>query len=879
MKQAAAGVTITNPDKVMYPAVGFTKADVVAYYLAVARYLLPYLKNRPVTLKRYPDGVRGEFFYEKDAPAFTPKWVETFPVPRRHGGRDIRYILINDRRTLAWCANIASLELHPFLHRVPDLESPTAVVFDFDPGESADVLTCARVAFLVKDVLDRLELASVVKVSGSKGLQLYVPLNSQAKYAVTQPFARTVAELLEREHADLVTAEMAKSERQGRVFIDWSQNATHKTTVAVYSLRAKRSRPFVSMPVTWEELRTALDRNAADRLFFEPKAALERLQRLGDLFRPVLTRKQRLPTRFVDQLRPASPRRSARRSKPARDDRSKPARDDRSKPAREERSTPAPEERAGPGTLEAYRAKRDFARTPEPAPGRVRPSSQGSRRRFVIQKHAASRLHYDFRLEMHGVLKSWAVPKGPPYALTERRLAMATEDHPLEYLQFEGTIPQGQYGGGTVMVWDIGTYEIIDGSYHAGKLHLFLEGKKLRGEWTLVRTPDGEDKKWLLIKTGAALEAISARDDDASALTGRTMARIAEDNDAQWQSNREAKVPARRLEPPQPMPETDVAGLPKSELRFVEPMKAKLVATLPEGDDWIYEIKFDGYRVLAVKTKREVRLLSRNDNLLNPRFPRIAEALQALAPDTIVDGEIVALDDRGRPSFNLLQHARSTTTIVYYAFDILAYRGKDVRALPLAERRPLLTAALAPTRDPIRLSQTFTARAGDLMAAAREQELEGLVAKRLSSVYEPGKRSGAWMKVKLHGGQELVIGGYVPGKDHFDALLVGYYEGDRLLFLAKVRNGFVPEVKRQVFERFRGLETDVCPFANLPEPKGVRRGMALTREAMKQCRWLQPKLVAEIAFADWTAGNHLRHARFVGLRDDKDPREVVREAA
>ena len=581
MKGSAASVKITNPDKVMYPAAGFTKSDFVGYYLAVSRYILPHLRNRPVTLKRYPDGVDGEFFYEKNAPAFTPAWVKTFPVPRRQGGPAIRYILINDRRTLAWCANMASLELHPFLHRVPALESPTAIVFDFDPGEGTDVLTCARVAFLVKDVLDRLRLASLVKVSGSKGLQLYVPLNSRAAYAQTQPFARAMAELLAREHPDLVTAAMAKSERGGRVFIDWSQNAPHKTTVAVYSLRAKRPRPFVSMPVTWDELRAAMERRDAKALDFEPAAALERLAKIGDLFRPVLTRRQRLPSRFLAEVGAAPPR-----GKPA------------------------------PRTLETYRAKRNFSRTPEPAPRPVRRSSQGSRRRFVIQKHAASRLHYDFRLEMNDVLKSWAVPKGLPYALAERRLAMATEDHPLDYLEFEGTIPRGQYGGGTVMVWDIGTYEVIDGSYQAGKLRVFLEGRKLRGEWTLVRTGDGDGRKWLIIKTGSAHDAVSPRRDDASALTRRTMARIAEDNDAQWESNRD------------------------------------------------------------------------------------------------------------RPA------------------------------------------------------------------------------------------------------------------------------------------GATP-----------------CPFANLPEPKSARRGMALTGEATTQCRWLKPELVAEVAFADWTGKNHLRHARFVALRDDRDPREVVREAA
>ncbi|HET9489203.1 MAG TPA: non-homologous end-joining DNA ligase [Methylomirabilota bacterium] len=297
-----AGIAVSNPDKLMYPAAGFTKADVVAYYVAVAPYMLPHLRGRPVTLKRYPDGVGGKFFYEKDAPAHTPAWVKRFPVPRQRGGPDIQYIVIEDVRTLAWCANLASLEIHPFLHRVPALDVPTAVVFDLDPGPRTDVVTCAEVGFLLKGLLDRLELQAFPKVSGSKGIQVYVPLNTAVTYAESQPFARTVAEWLEREHPRLITADMAKSRRSGRVFIDWSQNAPHKTTVAVYSLRAKRERPFVSMPVTWEELRRAIRAGDGRRLYFEPRAARARLARHGDRYRPVLTLEQALPRQFTSRL-------------------------------------------------------------------------------------------------------------------------------------------------------------------------------------------------------------------------------------------------------------------------------------------------------------------------------------------------------------------------------------------------------------------------------------------------------------------------------------------------------------------------------------------------------------------------------------------------
>src|SRR2546423_1277445 len=290
-------VAISNPAKVFYNAGKVTKLDVVNYYLQVAPFLLPHFRDRPVTLKRYPNGIHGEAFYEKDAPSFTPEWVKTFPVPRREGGPSINYILINDTATLAWTATMAALELHPFLHRAPHIDVPTQVVFDLDPGEGADIRNCIEVAFLLRDVLAKLRLKSFAKVSGSKGLQLYAPLNTPAKYDATQSFARTVAQLLEREHADLVVSEMSKNLRHRKVFIDWSQNADHKTTVGVYSLRAKRERPYVSMPVRWSELEKA----KIGALFFEPEAALKRLKKLGDLLAPVLKLKQKLPPEFAER--------------------------------------------------------------------------------------------------------------------------------------------------------------------------------------------------------------------------------------------------------------------------------------------------------------------------------------------------------------------------------------------------------------------------------------------------------------------------------------------------------------------------------------------------------------------------------------------------
>ncbi len=714
------------------------------------------------------------------------------------------------------------------------MQQPTSIVFDLDPGKGVDILACADVAFLLKHLLTRLDLECFAKVSGSKGIQVYVPLNTPVDYSITRTFARTIAELLEKKHPDQIVSEMAKAQRVGKVFIDWSQNADFKTTVGVYSLRAKRSEPFVSVPVTWEELSKAGRARKPDRLYFDPESSLKRLDEVGDLFASVLTLQQSLPDGISDGIKLA-PQRAPRSSK----------------------------------ALREYANKRDFSKTAEPEPAVPRASGQGARRRFVVQKHAASHLHYDFRVEMHHVLKSWAVPKGLPYGSSDKRLAMATEDHPLEYLDFEGTIPKGQYGGGTVMVWDIGTYELMEGNYYKGNLQLFLEGKKLKGEWLLTKDRAANNKNWWIVKNGSPVTALDATEENTSALTGRTLEQIASDNNAQWHSNRTS------------IPDLDLDKLPPSSMSFIEPMQPKLTASLPEGEDWQYEVKLDGYRALAIRNGRNADLLSRRNKEMNTRFPAIAEALLSLEDGIILDGEIVAFDKKGHPSFNVLQHhASANQPIVLYAFDLLAYRKRDVRMLPLHKRRELLDTVLANVRDPIRVSAVLKAAPEDLIRAAREHGLEGVVAKRAESKYESGESRGAWLKYKVNRGQELVIGGYrTGGKDRFENLAVGYYDQNRLIFVGKIKNGFTPALKEEIYQRFKGLKSKVCPFTNLPEPKNARRGEALTAEAMKKYRWLRPELVAQIEFTEWTAANHLRHSKFVALRDDKDPRRVVRETA
>ena len=318
------------------------------------------------------------------------------------------------------------------------------------------------------------------------------------------------------------------------------------------------------------------------------------------------------------------------------------------------------------------------------------------------------------------------------------------------------------------------------------------------------------------------------------------------------------------------------SALPAAKITFIEPMYARLVQSLPQGQEWLYEVKFDGYRCLAGRDAKGVTLWSRRENLFTEQFPHIAQAFERLPPNTLVDGEIVALDESGRVSFSLLQHHRSKAqALVFYAFDVLIYRGRSVLEVPLYFRRELLHKLFQDSKaDPIGLSEAIEAAPKDLIRVVKEFGFEGIVAKRKDSLYEWGKRTGAWVKYKVNRGQEFVIGGYTPGNP-IDAIIVGYYANGKLLYAAKVRNGFVPQVRREVATRLEGLEIKTCPFANLPEKK--RTQWALTKEEMKNCVWLSPELVAQIEFTEWTPDGHLRHSKFVGLREDKEAREVGRE--
>jgi bifunctional non-homologous end joining protein LigD len=516
-------------------------------------------------------------------------------------------------------------------------------------------------------------------------------------------------------------------------------------------------------------------------------------------------------------------------------------------------------------SLRKYQSKRHFSRTPEPQ-GAVQPVSGPLR--FVVQKHHATNLHYDLRLEVDGTLKSWAVPKGVSLNPEEKRLAVMVEDHPLDYAGFEGIIPKGNYGAGPVMVWDEGTYHapeffgrnetesLIRAGLAEGKFHVVLHGKKLRGEFIFFKLKDATDNSWILVKKQDAFASDQPiSDDDRSVLTGRTMAEIASGKTtAEARDNGDDLSAAPRA----PMPTN------------IKPMLAHPAEKPFDHPDWLFELKWDGFRAVAEVDRKQVRLYSRNQLSLAERFPAIVASLQHLGHEAVLDGEIVVLDERGDPQFQLLQNYQNARKghCVYYVFDLLYLDGHDLRNLPLVRRKELL-ARIIQNLPCIKLSEHIRENGRAFFEVVAQRHLEGLVAKLASSRYLPGQRSRTWLKLKTAMCQEGIICGFTEQRGdprNLGALILGVYEENELTHIGHVGSGFDRQTRDELRDRLEPLIQKNCPFKQRPQgPHG-------------KTHWVRPELVCEVSFAAWTDDGHMKFPVFVRLREDKGPLEVHRES-
>lgn len=514
--------------------------------------------------------------------------------------------------------------------------------------------------------------------------------------------------------------------------------------------------------------------------------------------------------------------------------------------------------------LSEYQKKRNFEKTPEP---KGKQTGNENNSTFVIQKHKARNLHYDLRLELKGVLKSWALPKGPSVNPNDKRLAMMVEDHPYDYKDFEGIIPEGNYGAGTVMIWDQGNFlalgatskketeQKFENGLKAGHFTFVLNGKKLKGEFAIIKLKKAkQDNAWLLIK---AIDEFSKKEDitkyDLSVKTKRTLDQISQDKDSLWKSKKISIEEGTKKEMP----------------RSIKPMLATLVREPFDDKQWTFEIKWDGYRAISEIDSQSARLYSRNNQDLGQKFPEIVNDLEKLKDkgEAILDGEIVVLDEDGKPSFALIQNYLKDRQgrLAYYIFDLLYLKGYDIRDFALNKRRVLLETYLNKSNY-LKLSEQFPSKGTLFFEAIKKKNLEGMIAKNVESAYSSGARSKSWLKVKVHLEQEAVILGYVRPQGsgrYFSSLVLGVTENSQFVYIGNVGSGFNEKMMKDVFVKLEGLKSQKSFFNDIPDLKNVV--------------WTEPRLVCQVKFQDWTKDGYMRQPIFLGLREDIDPLNVTRE--
>lgn len=757
-------IELSNLQKVLYPEDHIVKAELIEYYFKIAPTILAHVKGRPLSLVRYPDGITGESFFQKNRPDWAPLWLEHVEL----GEEKKDYVIATEEASLVWLANLACIELHQMHSRAPHFDRPDYIAYDFDPPEDFGFPNVAELALKFKTHLESFGYHPFVKTTGRKGLHVVTPIEPKWDFQKSFEAAKAVAQPFVDAHGSTMTLQIKKEHRKGKVLLDIYRNRPSQTIVSAYSVRGLPGAP-VSTPLQWEELESIERPNV-----FNLHTVVSRVTQNGDPWEAIAAYATPIHTEKKEIKSPGKNLEPARTYKT-------------------------------PEQLETYSRKRSFDKTPEPPPAAV----TGSGNAFVVHRHHASRLHYDLRLEQNGTLKSWAVPKGLPPRPGLMRLAVNVEDHPLKYVDFEGAIPKGEYGGGMMWKFAQGRYEIT--KEKKGGFYFRLQSRELNGEYRVHHT---KENQWLL----------------------------------------------ERVDTPQ----TDWLREP------IEPMLAQLAQTPPESDEYLFEIKWDGIRAMISLDEGEVRIRSRKGIDISKQFPELLIPEQAFrATSALFDGEIVCLEADGKPNFQHVIHrmqqrtdgrierARAKHPAVCYVFDCLYLDGRAIINEPLERRREWLEDAVR--KDcPYRVSQIVDDGAA-FLAAVKEMGLEGIVAKHRRSAYVPGKRSDSWLKIKTRQTMECVIIGYTQGKGDreklFGALHLAQLQGSEMNYVGKVGGGFDDRSLKEIFAEIEGLPRIKRPIKEKPLDDA-------------QSIWVEPRLICEVQFASLTKDGMLREPIFLRLRAD-----------
>jgi bifunctional non-homologous end joining protein LigD len=759
-------IELSNLEKVLYPDDHIIKAQIIEYYVKLAPTILAHMKGRPLSMVRYPDGIQGEAFFQKNRPNWAPEWIEHAVL----GEHEKDYVIATEEASLAWLANLAGIELHQMHSRAPHFDKPDYIAYDFDPPETFKFSEVTALALEFKTHLESFGYHAFVKTTGRKGLHVLTPIEPKWEFGKAFEAAKAVAQPFVEARPSLLTLQIKKEHRQGKALLDIYRNRSSQTIVGAYSLRGLPG-ATVSTPLQWDELESV-----ESPAIFNIHTVPPRLMESGDPWESMAA--------YATAIHTEKQETAAKKSL---------------KPARTYKT---------PKQLDDYSKKRSFEKTPEPAPLEI----TGGGSAFVVHRHHATRLHYDLRLEQNGVLKSWAVPKGLPPRPGIKRLAVSVEDHPLEYVHFEGVIPKGEYGGGMMWKFAQGRYQITkqkeDGFYFR------LQSPQLNAEYRIHRT---RENQWLLERVD--------------------------------------------------VPQVDWLRGP------IDPMLARAALKPPESGDYGYEVKWDGIRALIALEDGEIKIRGRNGLDMTMQFPELVVPEKAFrATSGLFDGEIVCLEADGKPCFGDVIHRMQQRTaaaveraaakhpIVCYLFDCLYLDGRSIVNEPLTRRREWLTDTVRKDTA-YRLSEMMDDGAG-LFEAVRQMGLEGVMAKQRNSPYLPGKRSDSWLKIKSLQTMECIIVGYTRGKGDrepmFGSLHLAQSLGDELKYVGKAGSGFNEEVLKAVWGELGKLTRIKRPVKEKP-----------LEEA--QSVWIEPKLVCEVKYASVTKDGVLREPVFLRLRPDLMP--------